>query len=442
MRMVFLVAVVLAGVAAGAERAEEVAERRVDAFESSLFVDRAKHDFKQRPEAEQRPLVAAFFATLTRPEEKLAFLGVGDSRYVYAINRQVYGEYAAKLLTDEDADVRKGAVQGLVYNGLRQYGDGVAKLLDDQRAGVRISAAMALGRFGRHDLLPRMEEMARSANGEEECVAGLQAAGTLFADKGATGEQRERALLVIDRYIDPKATVGMQTAAMVAIVGAPEAGKYIAKIVTLSGSSDPVVRTQAVKTLERVEGPAALEVIRRGLADSERNVRLAAAKAVGSRNVREAAADVAKLLEDEDAAVRIGGIEALAAINAVEYADAIALRLRDKDVYVRRPAVAALAALKSAKHAGEIAGALAANDMSLRVEVLRALIAVGTREQAAAVAGVANDESYAVRVWVVRALDALDAREQRAVVETLAGDKEEENVAGEAKMLLKKWDGK
>ncbi len=140
------------------------ARARVSKFEKGLFVGEGKDShYKQRPEAEQRPIVEAYFATLKTANDNLAFLEAGDSRYVYAINRTVYSDYAAKLLRDRDAKVRKAAIQGLVYNQQRKYSAAVARLLDDAESEVRISALMALGSFGRHDLAPRMAEMARAA---------------------------------------------------------------------------------------------------------------------------------------------------------------------------------------------------------------------------------------------------------------------------------------
>ncbi len=440
MRITFLTAILLAGLTANADEPEDLSQR-VLAFESSLFVDHAKKQYEQRPEEEQRPMVEAFFATLKTSPEKLAFLGVGDSRYVYAINRDVYGEYAARLLKDADARVRVEAVQGLTYNLLKKYDVEVARLLDDVDTGVRGQAVVTVSRFGRHDLLPRMKEMAGSAKGEEERVAGLAAVGVLLHDKEGAAEQRERELALAATYLEPDAAPAMQVTALDALATVPEAAKYTAKLVKLAGSMNDNVRARAIKTLTPVEGPAAVAAIRQGLTDATPNVRRVCVVALGIRKTIEAAGDVAKLLDDKDDNVRGGAVSSLAAMNAAAYADAIARRLTDSSLFVRRPAINALAALKSAKHAGQIAATLTDPDMELRVNALRALVDMGTREQAPAIAAVAHDDSYPVRLWVLRAFAAIDARDQWTVVESLTHDSEKE-VAREASEVLKKWDAK
>ncbi len=255
---------------------------------------------------------------------------------------------------------------------------------------------------------------------------------------------------MVTLYLDAHATAEMQQTALAAIAYAPEAGNYLAAVLNLTTSADAKTRAQCVKALAIIGGDAATTAVRHALQDQSSDVRRAAVEAVGAlRSLRgnpdklrpaakEAAGDVAKLLEDSDVAVRVAVVETLAAMGAIEHADDIAKRLDDENDYVRQQTLPALAALKAQKYAGRVAKMLKDKNYSIRAEAVRALTVIGTKEQAAAVAECAEDTYWPVRIWALRALDGFNAREHRAVVVKMTRDKEPD-VANTAKELLAKW---
>ncbi len=441
--LIFRFVIVFVCATANVRGAEATGQRdRVLEFEKSLFAGGDGNDrFKQRPVDEQRPMVEVFFATLKTPAEKLEFLGIGDSRYVYAIDREVYGEFAVKLLEDADAAVRQEAIQGLVYNNLRKYAPQAERLLDDPNGPVRERAVVALGRFRRHDLVARIAEVARSANHETERLAGLTAMGLLLRDKQAAARDHQTELSMVTAHLAASAAPAMQTVALQMLAGVAEAADSIEAIKRLMCSADAHVREAAVGTMGHIAGEVTKDALRGALADRISNVRRAAAQALGSLKAVDSAGEVARLLQDAEAWVRLAAVEALKNMNATGQVDAIALRMKDEDTSVRQSVLETLGAFRAGKYARDVAGMLLDKDDGVRFAALRALAVLGTNEQAAAVAVLAQDSNHSIRMFVVSVLGALDAREERAVVEKLAGD-ENADVVFVAKEVLAKWDRK
>jgi HEAT repeat protein len=430
-----------------AEVEREAVNARVHAFEPQLWAPTPPGEQRKyvgRPADEQRPIVDAFFATLKTPAEKVAFLHVGASRYVYAINRELFGEYAVRLLRDDDAKVRQEAVRGIAYNQLRQYGPALEALLADPDVKVRAQAWTTLARFARHDLLPRMADAVRTSGEEGERITALYAIGTLLQDKPATAAQRDAVLAVVSAYLVPEAPASLRQAALYALESATpaELNRHSAAVIRQASAAEPKVREAAVAALARVEGDAAVAAIRVALSDADNVVRRAAARAAGGRKDAAAAAGIIKLLDDEEAWVRVAGIEALAALgDDPKWLAAIARGLSDPNTPVRKRALEALEAAKATAFADGVAALLKDADADVRMYAARAIAAVGSKKHAPAAAALCADDYYPTRLWALRALDKLDARDQRAVVERLTRDPER-MVVEEAKQVLEKWDAK
>jgi HEAT repeat protein len=440
---------VLAGVVMGqsAEEVQRVAlEKRVQEFETSLFVDGGKRDakgneFVQRPEAEQRPLVAAFYKTIQTPAEKLAFLGMGDGRYAYAINKEIYGEYAARLLKDDDARVREEAVHGLGYCRLKQYGKEVEAMLKDPDVGVRVRTWGALGWFQRHDLAGRMQETMSVALDEREQVAALGAIGELLWDNKGPADQREKELKMLTPYLESTAPLAMQRAALTWMARLPEVGKYEEVIGTGMTSKDDKVRRLSLNAMTKIQSDSATEVLRGKLVDTSPQVRQFAVTELGTRKAKGLAEDVAKLLSDSSMDVRQAAIESLVALRAKDSVDAIAELMKDKSPAVRLAAVTAMGKLEGKKHLKVVMGFLGNKDEDMRQAAVGALRTIGTSDEMPAVAALAEDPGVWVRHGVLDVLTAHEARDQRAAVEKLTKDGNAD-VAYRAKELLKKWDKK
>ena len=420
----------------------------------SLFVDgKINEDARPRPEAAQRKVLDAIFPKLTSSNEKLAFLAIMFQDFRLATQLPILGEYVAKLINDTDAAVRKNAVQILAVYKMRQFGDAVLPLLDDSDREVRMASIQALGLMGRHDLVPRMAHIAKSAETQPERETSLSIIGLLLHDSTATVAQHDAELAIIATYLDDQASSQMRVVALERLMRLHDADKYLNLVLKLMANSDSGTRIAAVNVLAFISGDSVTKALLTGLKDSEPEVRVAAAEALASldrwfvrpENLRpptlKAAAEIALLLDDGSPDVRVVALRSLDVMHATDYAEAIAKRMDDPDEDVREWAILTLASMKVVKFANAVAVHLNDEEEDVRCEALKALGVMGAREHTPAIVARASDKSSEVRKNVIRALQTLEARDQRTVIKKLSRDKDV-SVASEAKDLLAAWDKK
>ncbi len=148
------------------------------------------------------------------------------------------------------------------------------------------------------------------------------------------------------------------------------------------------------------------------LNDESISVVVAAAKAMVSERLREAASALVKRLKDKDASVRMHAAHGLGEIGAKESAPELVELLKDEDPVVRRVVAGVLGEkLKAKEAAPELVKLLKDGDPSVRSEAAEGLRRVGSKADAAALLKVLHDEHADVRRNAVRALGDLGAME-------------------------------
>ncbi len=163
-----MITVALAGAADPAVEAEvaswPVEEQRVYAFEEELL---AIDDMAER-EARMR----AHFAALETPAEKIAAIGMLNSRYVYVLERPANGALAAPLMSDPDRGVRIAAAEAIAYNDAgAAYADVLRRLLAEDDVEVRCAALWAMGRSRDDSFLPDITACQADAHADVRIAA-------------------------------------------------------------------------------------------------------------------------------------------------------------------------------------------------------------------------------------------------------------------------------
>jgi hypothetical protein len=193
------------------------AEKPAFEFERSLFDSSLPPgELKPLPEAGQRPLFEAFVKTLKTPEEKVAFLSLAAYRYVFSINPNVYVDFAAPMLKDEDAGVRLAAVKGIRFfrsdfpgvnvDGMRidAYVDSVAPMMTSEKDPSIRGAAMTC--VGALHGVKYLDALVSALDKEPADAARAGAAAGLVcmaAGENVPREARNLALSAILRHLRP-----------------------------------------------------------------------------------------------------------------------------------------------------------------------------------------------------------------------------------------------
>lgn len=263
------------------------------------------------------------------------------------------------------------------------------RLLRDPDASVRASAVRALG---------ELAERARDYYGTD-------------ADyMAAAGE-----VTVMLRDPDPS----IRAAALAAAGGLRAVGQIAAVIERLEDDA-PGVRTEAIRTLVRLDGgrlsPEHCRQAARAVEDPDWRVREAAIRGLGQAGATVFAESIASRLDDERPEVRVQALEALARFQAGQFARPVHALLRDHDARVRSAAAAALAALNEPVASGSIAELLRDRDPSVRRAALLALGRLDGSAYAEAIAQRLTDDETQIRCLAVWAIWKLNAREQASAL--------------------------
>ena len=149
------------------------------------------------------------------------------------------------------------------------------------------------------------------------------------------------------------------------------------------------------------------------LKDKDRDVRMTAAKALGSLGAKEQAPAIVERLKDEDPDVRRAAVEALGTLGAKEQAPAIVERLKDEDSDVHLAAFEALGKLGAKEQAPAIAERLKDEYPDGRRAAVEALGSLGAKEQAPAIVEWLKDENSDVRAAAVEADSGRRSRRRR-----------------------------
>jgi HEAT repeat protein len=169
--------------------------------------------------------------------------------------------------------------------------------------------------------------------------------------------------------------------------------------------NEPIVRAQAIESLQEEAPRAGLPWIRAGVHDEHPAVRFAAAMALGSWGDEVSHESLTKLLEDPNHSVRAGAIFALHRLGDTRHTGLLASFLRDHpDMSVRCNAALVLGRLGEPGAIPLLAGVVGCKDDALHAQALEALVLLGNKEAVQHMTFVANSGNGPEEVFALNAL--------------------------------------
>jgi HEAT repeat protein/beta-lactamase regulating signal transducer with metallopeptidase domain len=268
----------------------------------------------------------------------------------------------ARLLQDDNADVRRAAAHSLGQLKDARAVPGLIGALKDSDAGVRSSAADALGNLEDPRAIPSLSALIGDPVAEvrENALDALShfddnvlpSAAIIRSLSDPAVEVRHKAAQLAGKLRDRSATP-----ALVKLVGDPSSDVRQAAIEAIGELKDPAaaaavlpglsdsnadVRVQALHAMEELRAPISESTLLGLMRDPSPDVRQHAAHLAGERSVIAAIPTLRRMLEDPRGDVRESAIEALSNIADGAAYDALRAALTSKDAKVRRAAAEAL----------------------------------------------------------------------------------------------------
>ena len=334
----------------------------IDAQQARNMVYKFESSLSAEPDAR---IVAArkFFAQAKDPLVKIEAVGMLDSRYVYSLPKDIFGDLLGPLLQDPVLAVRVRAARAVASNGLgKDHSTALIALIKEEDIEAKLAALTAMGRSGDAKLEAIVVEHLRHPNGRVRGQA-------VFLLSGSPRHLRELAKLLED----PDGQVRHN----VLYSGVELSPERLAKL-----AEDPSqqVREGVVDALKGRDRPENRRTMAGLLKDSAPYVRGKAALALGELKSKEHIKDVAALIDDEDVYVRRVTTQALGHFADPNYRTALEQLLQDPDAQIPEYAVQSLAAIGDKASGKAIVPLLKHPNAGVRREAVAALSKIGAKE--------------------------------------------------------------
>ncbi len=195
-------------------------------------------------------------------------------------------------------------------------------------------------------------------------------------------------------------------------------------VLSLLSTDDPYVREKAIIVLGRIGGTEDVEKIRLAIKDDNSVVRKAAVlaieermKAARGRDSQSFIQDITLALADEDKEVRLAAARALGKIRSREAIEPLLLTLQDEDVWVKVAAVESL---------GKIGGGDAVKAIKGLVDDENGMVVCTALEAMAKIAAEERQTIEEIKPWAVKCLSHNDTEVVKAAAQVVARiDKED-----------------
>jgi HEAT repeat protein len=292
----------------------------------------------------------------------------GGDRYRPAISTRSPDETKRLLtqtresLSGADENARMNAVSSFEELGHTAAGD-LISLAGDDNPLVKTAAFAALGRMRSPAALPALLPLLEDSSPETRKNV-VEVLGTI----------RDTRVLpsLVRCFRDPSAAV--RTRAIAALAGM---GNLAVHTVLEAADDDrPEVRTAAFETLGKLPDPVVLHPLVKGLADPDVQVRLAAAKVLGSLIKRpdSPVMDILnRILSEGEPVARLSSLDALAVTDDLRALDLLSLAVQDDDEQIRNRATVILSRKEAGTRgtgAGENGGSPGETECSRFIQLL------------------------------------------------------------------------
>lgn len=328
-------------------------------------------------------------------------------------------------LVDDMSNVREAAVLALARIGGsddgrtaatlrdlagRDHGDALLELVDAPRDSVRQAAVTLLGWCGEQRHARRLLELFDDDLLRESAAAALVALG------------RSAARSLLELWPDADSRTRVYLAYVIGEAGCSEGRPMLRSALA---DPEPELRVMAARSLGTVGDQSVLQPLFDAVRDEVEEVREAAVQSLAALTPRhpERALEVLKpLLEAAEAEVRVCAVTVLGRLDGPDAGPLLNFALKDESPLVRRAAVGAIEMRPGEDQMDSLMLALTDEDADVRRLVAEALGASGDREAIEALALALQDEDIWVRAASVRALGRMGTPRALDLVRSALGD--------------------
>jgi HEAT repeat protein len=312
--------------------------------------------------------------------------------------------WTVQQLRSKRALTRLQAVAKLADEGTPRALEGLESVInEDEDANVRKGALQAAARIKDERTLSVVTNGLRDSNHEvrETAVRTLQRLGDAQAISA-----------LVTALEDPHATVRWSAAKALDALGWKP-----------SGDTQCLLRSVALQEFTKVTsmGAAAVEPLITSLKDPNHPNRRAVVEALSQTGDARIIKPLVTALKDNDAHVRVATVEALGRIRDARSLEPLTLALKDRDHLVRAATAAALSGFDDAKAVPPLIATLKDQNWNVRQSVAEALGRLKDPSAVEPLLPLLKDKDHDVRASTIEALAELrDARAVTALVEALA----------------------
>jgi HEAT repeat protein len=323
---------------------------------------------------------------------------------------------AVKALSDEDHMVRIWAVHALAKIGGPEAAEPLTKALDDPFPWVRVQAVLGLGQLEAR-LVPRQQ--LRALIDDPSPPVALGAAAVLYA----VGEQDMKARLQ-EMLSGPDPHLVQQFALTAELLKSPALNEFLPGLLT---HKDPMVRAEAVQAVGQLKVPGTAPALMALLSDSDLGVRAAAAQALGELGEAQAVGELERLAVTGAGQLKVAAVAALGKFGSTAVLAPLRRALSDTDPTVRLAAAQALGSIPGEEVITVLQAVYTNKDEVVVVRALAAASAARLGDSRAVVqlnTDAQSQDNY-VKVWAAWGLGEVGTRAQLFTLVNLLVDPDE-----------------
>ncbi|MBI4243318.1 MAG: HEAT repeat domain-containing protein [Planctomycetes bacterium] len=366
-------------------------------------------------EKEQRKLTEWIYEKLESFQVKQKFSLFFASRSNLKFGR----EFVARLLKDNNPQVRLSAVMTLGTLRAAEYTDEMVELLDDPDINVRTNTLINLANYMNPvKYMDKISGLLDDQNVNVQSYA-IYALGRMPAKKY---EERIASFLK-----DENVLIKIQA---IRALGSLKSVQYADEIAKFIDHSNQGVKTAAMVVLGQMKAQAYVKDIVKQLDDEDKSVKEDALRALYSFGAKEYHKEIAKLLDDPDPEVKSVAAFVIGEFGLTEYAEKIAEMIENNRVlnnlWAGRDSIHALALLGEKKYEAKIADFLNSNHEMLRYSAISAISMLGSKERAKDIAELLGTNDFCAKAYVIIALGDMGAKEYADKIADLLDYKFEE----------------
>ncbi len=334
------------------------------------------------------------------------------------------------FLQDEDPAIRRQAVTAIGRLQDPAFIDVLVPLLKDASITVRTEAIFALGQLFSEEAMPHLIEALNQSDPEVKSA--------VCEALGKSGGKK--ALEILDTILDAKDTGVLKEAVIAAAllgIKGNNLDQITEKIGVLSGHKDEEIRWRCFFALFRINSPASVEYLKKGLTDTSPLVKIYAVRFLSRLKAKDAVPGILALQNDPDWRVRVEVLNAVNRIGADMFNSYYEERISDESLHVKKRAIQIIGRHKIKVAEKTILEQLDSPENVIAGEALVTLSKINTDKTAEIIRDWSEDQNWLKRQKCAEALGNLSKDVSVEILKKMFRDKDSRIVVTAMKSLEK-----